>query len=96
MPNCGGFFDPDTKRQELAKLETQIAAPEFWNDQEKAQKTLQQRARLERMIATAENQARLVDDIEVLFEFAAEDDASANELRESLSRLTTTVEESET
>lgn len=96
MPNCGGFFDPDTKRQELAKLETQIAAPEFWNDQEKAQKTLQQRARLERMIATAENQARLVDDIEVLFEFAAEDDASANELRESLSRLTTTVEASET
>ncbi|MBL8166948.1 MAG: peptide chain release factor 2 [Acidobacteria bacterium] len=96
MPNCGGFFDPDTKRQELAKLETQIAAPEFWNDQEKAQKTLQQRARLERMIATAENQARLVDDIEVLFEFAAEDDASANELRESLSRLTATVEESET
>lgn len=96
MLNCGGFFDPDTKRQELAKLETQIAAPEFWNDQEKAQKTLQQRARLERMIATAENQARLVDDIEVLFEFAAEDDASANELRESLSRLTATVEESET
>lgn len=96
MLNCGGFFDPDTKRQELAKLETQIAAPEFWNDQEKAQKTLQQRARLERMIATAENQARLVDDIEVLFEFAAEDDASANELRESLSRLTTTVEASET
>jgi peptide chain release factor 2 len=57
---------------------------------------LQQRARLERAIATAEAQQRLVDDIAVLFEFAAEDDASAAELRESLKRLAKDVEESET
>jgi peptide chain release factor 2 len=57
---------------------------------------LQQRARLERAVATAEAQQRLVDDIAVLFEFAAEDDASAAELRESIKRLTTDVEESET
>jgi peptide chain release factor 2 len=57
---------------------------------------LQQRARLERAIATAEQQARMVDDIEVLFEFAVEDDASAGELRETLTRLATAVEESET
>ena len=57
---------------------------------------MQQRARLERAIATAEGQARMVEDIEVLFEFAVEDDASAGELRETLQRLATAVDESET
>lgn len=73
-----------------------MAATDFWNDQEKAQRTLQHRARLERDINTAEGQSRLVDDIEVLFEFAQSDEASADELRESIRRLTGEVEESET
>ncbi|HEY8461611.1 MAG TPA: PCRF domain-containing protein, partial [Blastocatellia bacterium] len=80
----------------MRKLETQAAAPDFWNDQEKAQKILRQRARLERAIDVAERQQRLVDDIAVLFEFAAEDDSSARELRDSLDRLAKEVEESET
>jgi peptide chain release factor 2 len=70
--------------------------PDFWNDQERAQKTLQHRSRLERAVNTAESQARLVDDIEVLFEFAGTDEASATELRESIDRLSEAVEESET
>src|SRR5215813_10152861 len=94
--NCGGFFDVEAKRAELQRLEAQAAAPDFWNDQEKAQKILQQRARLERAIKTAEGQQRLLDDIAVLFEFAADDEASAGELRESLKRLAQEVEESET
>lgn len=57
---------------------------------------LQQRARLERAINTAEGQARTVDDIGVLFEFAEADEASAAELRETIKRLTGAVEESET
>lgn len=80
----------------MKKLERQASEPEFWNDQEKAQKILQQRSRVERAINTAESQQRLVDDIAVLFDFAAEDEASANELRDSISRLTKEVEESET
>jgi peptide chain release factor 2 len=57
---------------------------------------LQQRARLERALNTAAGQARLVDDIGVLFEFAETDDASAAELRETIKRLAREVEESET
>lgn len=57
---------------------------------------MQQRARLERQVATAESQSRLVDDISVLFEFAQEDDASAAELREAINRLAAAVEASET
>ena len=95
-PNCGGFFDVEAKRAELLKLEELIAAPAFWNDQAQAQQTLQQRSRLEKALKSADEQQRLVDDVEVLFEFAAEDDASAAELRDSLQRLAVAVEESET
>jgi len=95
-PNCGGFFDVETKTQELKRLEEQASAPDFWSDQEKAQKALQQRAKIERAINTAERLARLVDDIEVLFDFAVEDEGSANELRSSLAVLTRLVDESET
>src|SRR5581483_2978086 len=84
------------KRAELQKLEDRASAPDFWNDQTAAQKVLQQRARVERAINTAENQARMLDDIGVLFEFAAEDDSSAAELRETLQQLAKQVEESET
>ena len=94
--SCGGFFDIETKRAELQSLEAQAAAPDFWSDQERAQKVLQQRARLERAVNTAESQARTVDDIGVLFEFADEDASSAAELRETLQRLAREVEESET
>ncbi len=96
MPSCGGFFDLDNKRADLAQLEEQTAAPEFWSDQAAAQKTLQQRARIEREIARAETQQRMVDDIAVLFDFAAEDESSAAELRNTLATLAKEVEASET
>jgi peptide chain release factor 2 len=80
----------------LTRLEESAAAPDFWQDQAHAQKTLQQRARLERAIQTAELHARLVDDIEVLFDFAEVDASSARELQESLQLLQNHVEESET
>jgi peptide chain release factor 2 len=73
-----------------------VAAPDFWHEQAVAQKTLQQRARLEREIAQAENLQRMVEDIAVLFDFAAEDEASAAELKDTLAKLANDVEDSET
>lgn len=57
---------------------------------------MQQRARLEREIAKTENQQRMVDDVAVLFDFAAEDESSAAELKDTLTKLAKDVEESET
>lgn len=92
----GGFFDAPTKRKELEKLEDQIAAPEFWNDQEKAQKTVQLRSRLERQINRQESFETGISDAEVLFEFAETDESSLNELNELISRLENEVGEAET
>src|SRR6185436_5797470 len=41
-PSYGGIFDLDAKRDTLKQLDERMAAPEFWNDQQKAQAVLQQ------------------------------------------------------
>jgi peptide chain release factor 2 len=41
-PSCGGIFDLDAKRDTLKQLDERMAAPEFWNDQQRAQGVLQQ------------------------------------------------------
>ena len=92
----GGFFDLPTKREELQKLEEQISAADFWNDQEAAQKTVQGRSRLERSIQRQENFESAVSDAEVLFEFAETDPDSLTELRNLIARLEKEVGEAET
>lgn len=92
----GGFFDPTQKRLELEKLETQIAEPDFWNDQEKAQKIVQQRSRLERAIRRQENFETGISDAEVLFEFSETDESSLKELNDLLGKLEREVSEAET
>ena len=95
-PSCGGFFDPETKRAELSKIEAATAQPDFWNDQQRAQKVLRRRARLEAAITRADQFQRDVDDAAVLFEFASEDESSLGELQSLIARLAGEVEEAET
>src|SRR5262245_2887852 len=46
----GGSFDTDGKQRQLDQLQTLISDPNFWSDQERSSKTLQQRARLEETV----------------------------------------------
>lgn len=92
----GGFFDAPAKRKELEKLEQEIAEPNFWNNQEQAQKTVQLRSRLERQINRQESFETGISDAEVLFEFAETDENSVQELNELISRLEKQIAEAET
>jgi len=87
LNNSGGFFDVPKGREELNRIEAQASAPAFWNDQEAAQKLLQERSRLEKKIERQELFQTQIDDASVLFEFAEEDDTSIKELRTLLERL---------
>lgn len=83
----GGFFDAPSKQKELDESEKLISAPGFWDDQESAQKVVQQRSRIEKAL---ERQAAFetgVSDAEVLFEFAQTDADSATELETLINRL---------
>jgi len=94
--NSGGFFDVPAKRAELEKIEAQASAPDFWSNQEAAQKLLQQRSRLQRTIERQKNFENELSDAAVLFEFAEEDDASLSEVRTLLERLEHEVLQAET
>src|SRR5207245_2434646 len=80
----------------LSQIEMQASAPDFWSDQEAAQNLLQKRSRLERIIQRQEKFETWISDAGVLFEFAEEDEASLNELRELLKQLEHEVSEVET
>ena len=95
-PSCGGFFDPEAKRTELTRIEEEIAKPDFWNDQERAQKVLKQRSRLEAAVEKAAGFRRDIEDAAVLIEFAAEDEGSLGELKAAITKLELEVEETET
>ena len=71
----------------MKKIEAQASAPDFWGDQEAAQKLLQDRSRLEKKIDRQEHFESQVADAEVLFEFAEEDETSITELQSLLERL---------
>ena len=92
----GGFFDAPRKRVELEKLEKQISEPDFWNDSEKAQKSVQQRSRIEKELERQENFETSVSDAEVLIEFAASDESSLTELESLINRLEKEVALAET
>jgi peptide chain release factor 2 len=94
--NSGGFFDVPARREELKKIEQQASAPDFWNDQEAAQKLLQVRSRLEKKIERQELFQSQIADAEVLFEFAEQDETSINELRPLLDLLEHELSQAET
>jgi peptide chain release factor 2 len=94
--SLGGFFDVAAKQAELTGIEERASAPDFWQDQEAAQKLLQQRSRLERVIERQRKFESEIADAGVLFEFAEEDEASLQELRALLERLEGEVAEAET
>ncbi|HEX8422383.1 MAG TPA: peptide chain release factor 2 [Pyrinomonadaceae bacterium] len=94
----GGFFDVASKQEELTRIEGQASAQDFWQDQEEAQKLLQQRSRLERVITRQRGFESAVEDAGVLFEFAeaGDDPESLKELRALVERLEREIGEAET
>jgi peptide chain release factor 2 len=96
LNSSGGFFDVPERRAELQRIEAQASAPDFWNDQEAAQKLLQNRSRLEKKIERQEHFQSQIDDAAVLFEFAEEDESSVSELHSLLERLEHELGQAET
>ena len=85
--SSGGFFDVAAGREELKRIEQKASSPDFWGDQEAAQKLLQERSILEKKIQRQEQFDSEIADAGVLFEFAEQDDDSMQELRTLVDRL---------
>ncbi|MBI1749212.1 MAG: peptide chain release factor 2 [Acidobacteria bacterium] len=69
----GVFFDAARHRELLTRLEEKISKPDFWQDQEKAQKTLQERKQAEDRVSAESELARRQGEIEAFLELAHEE-----------------------
>jgi peptide chain release factor 2 len=84
--SCGVIFDVARSRDTIASLEKKIAQPDFWQDQEQAQKVMQQRKAAEAVLASDTKLATMASDIETYFHLAEEEKDSAQ--RDSLLKET--------
>jgi len=79
--SSGCFFDVPAKAARLAALEEQVAATEFWGDQDKAQKVLKEQSSLRQMLDQHAALAKAVEEQRLLLGMAAEEQ-DAETLRE--------------
>ena len=69
----GGSFDVPGKREALEGLRQQVAAPDLWDDQQRARQVTRTLARYEGVIDLVDRLSGSIDDAEVLFDLAAEE-----------------------
>ncbi|MCF7838999.1 MAG: peptide chain release factor 2 [Candidatus Marinimicrobia bacterium] len=68
-----GYLDYAVKDQRLQELERQAADPEFWNNPARARALINETNALRGVLQPLKEAARRLDDLEVLFELAAEE-----------------------
>ena len=88
----GVFFDRDRKRQELAKLEKELAEPGIWNDRERSQKLMRTRRSLEQEIETQTRLEEKLSDLEAYFELSREGEDVGAELGRELKAASSEVD----
>ena len=66
MP-CGGHFDVEAKEEDLRELNARIEDPTLWNNPEEAQRLMQERARVEKVLKEFKQAASELDDASMLF-----------------------------
>ena len=70
-------------------MEAEVARPEFWNDNEKAQEVLKERTLLQKLVENWESAANGLEDVQVMIELGeeSEDEEALAEVREMLPAL---------
>ena len=74
---CGVIFDAAEARRHLTTFEAKINDPNFWQDQQKAQATLQERKRLEDRVSAEASLESKSSDLETYFHIAHEESNDA-------------------
>lgn len=97
MESIEAVLDLDKMRADIAGLNEEAAAPDLWDDPEKAQKVTSRLSFLQGELRKVEDLRRRIDDVQVLFELAeAEDDADTRtEAEGELVAIRKTVDELE-
>ncbi|MDQ3418550.1 MAG: peptide chain release factor 2 [Acidobacteriota bacterium] len=90
------YLDAARPEDELARIAARIGAPDFWKDQDGAQKVMQRRRRLEDEVELSQQLKTRVDDLAVLVEWAEAGEPVLDDLARGLEELSTRVDTGET
>ncbi|HLI85774.1 MAG TPA: peptide chain release factor 2 [Bryobacteraceae bacterium] len=90
------MFDAPAQKQKLARIEEQIAQPDFWSQPEKSQKVMQDRKRLEQTIASDDRIRTLTDDLDTLFELLREGENVNGDIEREMREYAALLEKVET
>ena len=87
VDDAAGYLHIDEKRERLEELDGLSAAPDFWNDQVKAQEVSKEAGALRDIIGRFEDTRALVDDLRVAYELAQDDGDFEAEADDAFRRL---------
>ncbi|MCI5066057.1 peptide chain release factor 2 [bacterium] len=90
-----GFFDSPSKERRLEELELQSQQPDFWDEPERAQNALQERASCQKAIETVQKLVALYDDIETALELSDDEPELLEEAHTHLEQLQQRLQEEE-
>ncbi|WP_338111360.1 peptide chain release factor 2 [Rhodopirellula baltica] len=88
-------LDHSGKNKAIKKIEEQMAAPDFWNDSESAQKVVMQLKGLKGIVSPLNELESSAEDLEALFEMADEDESIVDEVRSEIDRLEVVLDDLE-
>jgi len=89
--NSGTLFDYNGKKARIEAIDRQMAAPDFWSNQEKAREVVGQLKGLRAILKPLEETLKAADDLAAMIEMAEDDEEFAAEVPPHLDRLETMV-----
>ncbi|MCC5889667.1 MAG: peptide chain release factor 2 [Alkalibacterium sp.] len=94
LEDFGGLFDLETMETDIAEYDHMVADPEFWNNQETAQKTIKEANEVKTVYQNFQSIQNNIEEIELLLEMHRDepDDAVKSEMVANLSELTEQIE----
>ncbi|WP_462226413.1 peptide chain release factor 2 [Alkalibacterium sp.] len=94
LEDFGGLFDLETMETDIAEYDHMMADPEFWNNQETAQKTIKEANEVKTVYQNFQSIQNNIEEIELLLEMHRDepDDAIKSEMVANLSELTEQIE----
>ncbi len=97
FPHSGGLFDITARQEELEELNRRVEDQSLWSDPEEAQKLMQERTRLQRLVDSFTGVEAQLEDQVTLFELGAEEGDMESQLEavSGLDEVERTVEQLE-
>jgi peptide chain release factor 2 len=76
-PSCGGFFDVARLERRLSELEARMSEPTFWDNQNTAQKVVDEAGSIRRKLEPLKEAGKRIDDLKVMIELGEAEPESA-------------------